>query len=321
MASAPRVSVILPVYNGEDYLQEAVDSILGQDFDDFELIAIDDGSRDGSGALLDRLTDPRVRVVHQENRGLALTLNRGIELARGEYIARQDADDVSRPDRLSRQVAYLDAHPACALLGSWSTIRADRQDTTRGHRHPCDNGEVQIRLLFDSFFVHSSVMMRRAALAVSGPYPTDPERNPPEDFDLWLRLARDHQVANLAEPLLVYREVAGSITRTKADLLQRRAIAIACENLSLLLDRPVDATMHDLVALMRHAADQAGPRPDWVAMEAMLDQAHARLARRWPEHGAGLARGHAHLVGQLRQARGRVGWRGRVRRLLRRLLR
>jgi glycosyltransferase involved in cell wall biosynthesis len=302
--SPPRVSVILPVYNGEPYLAEAVDSILGQTYADFELIAIDDGSRDGSGALLDAVRDPRVRVVHQENMGLALTLNKGIALARGEFIARQDQDDISRPERLARQVAYLDAHPACGLLGTWSVILEDRKPTSRQHRHPCSNGELQLRVLFDSFFVHSSVMMRRAALDRAGVYPTDPERNPPEDFDLWLRIARDHELANLPEPLLVYREVPGSISRTRAALLDRRAIAIAAENLQLLLGPGwPDTTVKDLVALQRHSTQSLSPAPDWRTMEKVLREAKRRLALKWPQDAEGLERGFMETLAVLEAAR------------------
>lgn len=309
----PRVSVILPVYNGEAYLLEAIESILGQTYADFELIVLDDGSRDGTAALLDAVRDPRVRVVHQENIGLALTLNKGIALARGEYIARQDADDISRPERLARQVAYLDAHPACGLLGTWSVIQEDRVLTTRQHRHPCSNGELQFRLLFDSFFVHSSVMMRRSALERAGLYPTDPERNPPEDFDLWLRIARDHAVANIPEPLLVYREVPGSISRTRAELLDRRAIAIAAENLGLLVGPgPSESSLRDLVALMRHSPQALSPETDQGVLVEVLRQARDRLAAAWPEDAEGVERGFAEAVAVLGRAPIRNSTAGRI---------
>jgi GT2 family glycosyltransferase len=318
----PRVSVILPVYNGEAYLLEAVESILAQTYTEFELIVIDDGSRDGTAALLDTVRDPRVRVIHQDNMGLALTLNKAIGLARGEFIARQDADDISRPERLARQVAYLDAHPACGLLGTWSVIHEDRVPTSRQHRHPCSNGELQLRLLFDSFFVHSSVMIRRTALDRAGLYPTDPERNPPEDFDLWLRIAREHELANLPEPLLVYREIPGSISRTRAELLERRAVAIAVENLQLLLGAgPSEADLRDLVILMRHGT--ISTQPHWRSLARLLRSAQRQLARTWPGHEADLEQGYAHAVAVLDRERlknSRIGkWMVRLRSLAPRL--
>lgn len=299
-AGSPRVSVILPVYNGENYLMEAVESILGQTYGDFELIAINDGSKDSTAALLDTVSDPRVRVVHQENMGLALTLNKGIGLARGEYIARQDADDISRPERLARQVEYMDEHPRCGLLGTWSVIHEDRVPTSRQHRHPCSNGELQFRLLFDSFFVHSSVMIRRTALDRAGLYPTDPERNPPEDFDLWLRIARDHELANLPEPLLVYRELPGSISRTKAELLDRRAITIAVENLQLLLGPGVsEVYLRDLVAIMRYSPRSLSPLSTPRMLLKVLEQARDRLLQKWPQDYQGLELGFSDAVAVL----------------------
>ena len=293
---SPRVSVVLPVYNGAAYLEEAIQSILTQSFEDFELIVINDGSTDSTESILNALVDPRVRVIHQKNQGLALTLNHGIALARGEYIARQEADDISLPERFALQVAYLDQHPDCALLGSWSTIWEDRQATKRGHQHPSENGELQIRLLFDSFFVHSSVMLRRSALQTSGVYSTDPERNPPEDFDLWLRIARHFKVANLPIPLLVYREVPSSISRVKADLLQSRAIGIACENLQkqLALDAS-EKNLRDLIACLRHLPERLSSTPDWRSLMQLLSCIAMQLQSRWPEDAESIRKGQNDL--------------------------
>jgi glycosyltransferase involved in cell wall biosynthesis len=307
------VSVVLPVYNGAAYVLEAVDSILAQTWRDFELIVLDDGSTDETPALLAQRNDPRLMVVRHLNRGLALTLNRGIELARGEYIARQDADDISEPKRLERQVEWMDAHPACGLLGTWSTILDADGRRERQHRHPCRNGELQMRLLFDSFFVHSSVMLRRSVLDVVGPYPTDPERNPPEDFDLWLRIARRFEIANLPEPLVVYREVPGSISRVKMDLLNRRAIAMAAENLEAVA--PGSGTAQDrrnLVALLRFTPDHAVRPFRWQAMEDLLVQARAAMTERWPQDAQDIGLGHAHLRGVLRSHRWRTSAAGRA---------
>ena len=116
--TSPLVSVVLPVRNGAADLPKAIDTILAQTFTDFELIVVNDGSTDGTAAVLDAIRDPRVRVVHQENMGLAAALNRGISLARGRYIARQDHDDWAKPTRLEKQVAFMEANPDCALVGT-----------------------------------------------------------------------------------------------------------------------------------------------------------------------------------------------------------
>ena len=135
-ASEPVISVVLPVYNCADYVAEAVQSILDQTFSNFEFLIIDDGSTDATSNVLQGFRDPRIRSITQENHGLAFTLNRGLELSRGRYVARQDADDISLPDRLGKQVAFLEAHPACALVGTWADIWRDREPSGRSHHHP-----------------------------------------------------------------------------------------------------------------------------------------------------------------------------------------
>src|SRR5450432_2365267 len=127
----PRVSVILSVRNGDADLPKAIDTILTQTFTDFELIAINNGSSDGTAAILDRLHDPRLHVVHQDDMGLAAALNRGIALARGQYIARQDHDDWAMPTRLEKQVAFLEANPDCALVGTRAEIWVGDRKTAR----------------------------------------------------------------------------------------------------------------------------------------------------------------------------------------------
>src|ERR1700727_4040675 len=119
---APTVSVVLSVRNGGEDLPTALDTILTQSFSDFELIAINNGSTDGTRDFLDQVADPRVRVYHQEDKGLAAALNRGISLARGRYIARQDHDDWALPTRFAKQVAFLDANPDCSLIGTRAEI-------------------------------------------------------------------------------------------------------------------------------------------------------------------------------------------------------
>jgi len=159
---SPIVSVILPVYNGLPYLEEALDSVLTQSFRDFELIVINDGSTDGSAAIIENLHDPRIRFFQQTNKGLATTLNRAISLARGKYIARQDQDDVSLPTRFERQVAFLDANQEAGMVGTGAEIWVGNERTNRFLQHPADNAAIKFGLLFDNHFVHSSAIFLSA---------------------------------------------------------------------------------------------------------------------------------------------------------------
>ena len=259
--SAPRISVVLPVYNGAAYVARAVASILAQTQRDFELIAIDDGSTDDTTRILRAFDDRRLQVLQQENRGLPTTLNRALTLCRGEYIARQDHDDLSHPERLARQVAFMDAHPRCALLGTRADIHVDDQPTGRAHDHPLGNEALQFALLFDNPFVHSSVMLRRASLSPVGGYSSDPARQP-EDFELWSRIARQHAVANLPERLVTYREVAGSLSRVSVRPFTHRLVRLSAENLAFRLgvEEP-SADLTDLAALHHGAFELLSERP------------------------------------------------------------
>ena len=203
--SRPLVSVILPVYNGAVYLREAIESILDQSYANFELIIINDGSRDDSERIIKSIPDARIRYYCQENQGLPATLNRGIELSRGEFIARQDQDDISFPQRLERQVEFLETHPRCGMLGTWAEIWVNDVRTDRAHRHPADNVTLQYSLLFNNPFVHSSVMIRREVFERVGLYCNDRSRQPPEDYELWSRVSRVFEVSNIPEIHLIYR--------------------------------------------------------------------------------------------------------------------
>jgi hypothetical protein len=247
--TTPTVSVLLPVYNGAPWLAEAVESILGQSFTDFELIVVNDGSRDDSEAIVKRYHDERLRYYHHDNQGLARTLNRAIELARGRYLARQDQDDISRPERLRRQVEYLTARPECALLGTWAEIWNSDGPTISDARLPTESSLLKLELLFSNPFFHSSVMIRRAALDAAGGYSTDPARQPPEDYELWSRLARDFEVANLPERLLVYREVPGSMSRSADSGYHDRVVKIASENLLAAIEGVSPATARGVARL------------------------------------------------------------------------
>jgi glycosyltransferase involved in cell wall biosynthesis len=201
----------MPVRNGAAHLPAAIDSILSQTFADFELLILDDGSTDATPEILRALRDPRVRVVtHSKNLGLVPTLNEGLQLARGEFVARQDHDDLSQPTRLQKQHAHLREHPECVLVGSqaWQ-IGEDNRPALPLFR-PQDAESIRWYSCFDNAFIHSAVMFRRAV--ISGEFGGYPNSFRSEDFALWSRIARQRTTANLAEPLLFYREYAGSVT-------------------------------------------------------------------------------------------------------------
>lgn len=272
--NAPHISVVLPVYNGTRYLRAAVESILAQTFADFECIIIDDGSRDDSAAVVASIDDPRIRFHRQANIGLAATLNRGISLAQGKYIVRQDQDDLSDPRRLALQVAFMDSHPDCALLGTRATIMADDAPTGRYHDHPLDDTVLKLDLLFNNPFVHSSVMLRRDMVLEIGGYATDLARQPPEDYELWSRLARRFTVANLNQRLVHYREVSSSMSRDGENPFLEKLLLISSENISLAagLSHVPEAAV-DAAALIHAAPHRLSPQADIDAILSVVRQA------------------------------------------------
>lgn len=211
------VSVVMPVYNAERFLGEAIESILAQSFEDFELIAIDDGSTDGSAEILDRYAhgEARVRVMRREHERLPATLNYGCARAEGRYIARMDADDIALPERFERQVEFLDAHPRVAIAGT--QIERIWEDGTRMDvaNVPLGHAEIAANLQRVCCLYHPTVMMRTAALRALGGYRG--AFYTAEDHDLWLRAAEQHELANLPEILLRYRIHRGALSFEKLE--------------------------------------------------------------------------------------------------------
>ena len=211
----PRVSVLLGVFNGGAFLSQAVESILAQTMPDFELLVIDDGSTDGSGDLVKAYHDSRIRVIrNKSNLGLTRSLNIALELARGDLIARQDAEDISHPERFTRQITFLDANPAVVLLGAQSKHVDINGWATPFRGWPKATGALGIRwqLMFDNPFVHTSVMFRRSVVwqQLAG-YNETFRTN--QDFELWSRVAADYEVRNLPNVLVTLRSSALSVSR------------------------------------------------------------------------------------------------------------
>jgi len=296
--SSPAVSVIMPVYNGEKYLRAAVESILTQTYSDFEFLILDDGSTDRSYSIISEYDDPRIKTFSHSNRGLAGTLNRGITHALGKYVARQDQDDISLPERFEKQVEFLEAHPAVGLLGTWARIFEGNTETGRAHRHPSDNAALKFALMFDNPFVHSSMMIRKSVFDSVGVYTTDPGRQPPEDYELWSRIARVCDVANIPEFLHMYREVPKSMCRDDWNRLTDRAVDISAENMALVLGgEALDETLIDLSALVHRAYHRVSRKPSLPRMLKVLNEATSRLAKTYDVQDDRLARMARKVIG------------------------
>lgn len=205
----PRVSVIMSAHNEERYVRSAIDSILRQTFGDFEFVVIDDGSVDRTAEILKGYQDPRVRVYHQANQGQSVALNRGIRLASGSFIARMDADDVALPQRLEKEVAFLDGHPEIGLVGTWCVKVDSITGQERLHPLPEEDGAIRKFMTVDNPFIHSSVMIRKSVLDRVGLYD---EGLIWQDYDLWVRIARHYRMANIPDPLIIRRKHPTSIS-------------------------------------------------------------------------------------------------------------
>lgn len=212
----PRVTVLMPVYNGARYVEQAVRSVLAQTFADLELVVIDDGSTDQSARIVESMEDSRIRFVRNgRNRGLTPTLNHGLALARGELVARQDADDLSEATRLERQVAFLDANPDVAVVGSWYRKIGEHGEPLGDRTLPSSDAAMRWALLSYCPIVHSAATFRREAIAALGGY--DERFAYAQDFDLWSRVARVHRLGNVPELLVQYRVLPTSLTATIGD--------------------------------------------------------------------------------------------------------
>lgn len=224
----PTVSVLMPVHNADRYVAEAVESILGQSWSDWELLIVDDGSTDRSRAIIERFAarDHRLRLTSRPNTGYTVALNELLTQSSGEFVARMDADDVALADRLSRQVEYLRAHPEVVCVGTAVHFIDDAGRFLRDGHPGLENDEIQERILAgDCVLNHPSVMMRRGPVESVGGY--RPEFEPAEDLDLWLRLAEVGRLANLAEPLMNYRQHPASFSERHQRLqLERSAAAV-----------------------------------------------------------------------------------------------
>jgi glycosyltransferase involved in cell wall biosynthesis len=213
----PIVSVVLAVYNGSRYIREAIESILNQTFEDFELLVIDDGSVDDSVQIVSSYADPRIVITKLEHVGLVSGLNVGLGIAKGDFIARMDADDRARPSRLAVQHEFLLSHPEVAIVCSdIATIDADGKTTGQQIQRWPDNNLLRDGLLYRRTIkplIHPTVMMRSEVIRTLGGYRAF---DTCEDHDLWLRAIDRYQFHRINHVLLDYRIYGGGVSRTKA---------------------------------------------------------------------------------------------------------
>ena len=231
----PAVSIVMSVYNGARFVEQTVHSVLAQTLQDFEFIIIDDGSRDGSAEILERLAaqDSRIRLVRQENRGLIASLNRGIELTQAEYIARIDADDLMMPERLAVQAAFLDAYPEVGVVSS-NADTIDAEGNVIGQWvKPSSDTALRWHLLFSPPMMHPSVMYRKSVVVAAGMYATDAPHA--EDFDLWVRLSPVTTFHNLPQKLTQRRKWEEQITAAKAKEVEETSCVICAKYMRLVL--------------------------------------------------------------------------------------
>lgn len=211
----PKVSFLMSNYNTpSEYLKKALDSVLSQTFDDFEVVIINDGSVDDSKTVLYDYAkrDKRIKIVENEqNLGLPRSLNKGIEYCSGEYIARMDTDDICYPDRLEKQVAYMDAHPKCIVSGAWADVFCEDENNIVKTWAPkmCSQDEYRIRLMFSSapLIIHPTAIFRRELLNKNNlRYPEEIKYKYAEDYKMWTQCSACGEIGILEETVIKYRD-------------------------------------------------------------------------------------------------------------------
>jgi glycosyltransferase involved in cell wall biosynthesis len=271
------VSVVLPVRNGERFVREAIESILRQTYADLEVVVVDDGSTDGTVEVVTSLGDDRLRALRQEAAGLVVALQRGVAEARAAFVARMDADDVSEPERIERQVELLRLRPRAGMVATWVAVIDEDGREVRHEVLPEAHEDLVRRLLLRNPFQHGSVLMRRDALEEVGGYRADYGAN--EDYDLWRRLARSWELACVPEVLYRYRVHAGAVTQTDPERIAQR------ERLRDELWRAYDPRAYDVRGTIARArAAEPAVRAGLVADQRAL--VREALRRRRPRMAA-----------------------------------
>ena len=220
---SPKISVVLPVYQGDGYLSEAIQSILDQTYTDFELLILCDDPSDITRTILDdyQNKDSRVRVFNQQQRlGLVGSLNYGISLATGEYIARMDADDISLPQRFEEQIAYMDSKPEIGICGTWVVVKSEQGESIC--QYPVDDESIRCELLFNSPLAHPAVFIRRIIFN-KNKISYDNTNLHAEDYGFWVLASPFTKFGNIPKALLLYRTHDEAVSRSFANIQSNSA--------------------------------------------------------------------------------------------------
>lgn len=246
----PLVSVIMPVYNGERYLKEAIESILLQTFKDFEFIIINDGSKDNSLNIIQSFKDSRVKIIDNENNlGIERCLNLGFSLASGKYIARMDCDDISISTRLYEQVKYMEANPDVVVCGSWIK-EFGVGIATKIVKYKKTNDKLNVMLLFGNCMAHPSVIIRAEIIKRYHLEYSDKFKYA-EDYELWTRLKEHGKLANLPKVLLLYRRCSNSIGIKNEQVQLKSWKSLISKNLDALAIDYSEEELNDHINLIR----------------------------------------------------------------------
>jgi len=217
----PTVSVLMSAYNTEKYIDQAIESILNQTFTDFEFIIINDGSTDNTAKKIIKFAeqDKRIKFInHSENRGLITVLNEGLDLCCGEYIARFDSDDISLPERFSKQVEYMNTHPECGVVGGWLKKFGSNVKTNDIHKYP-PKMKIMDFIIHGNQIAHPCTMIRRSVL-ITNTIKYNPKYKHAEDYAFWTEIVKHAEIHNLQEVFLLYRwhDKNVSVIHTKEQL-------------------------------------------------------------------------------------------------------
>ncbi len=231
MSKNPLISVVMPVYNSEKYIGEAIESVLQQSFRNFEFIIVDDASTDTGTKIIKKYAhkDKRIKILYnKKNLGIAETRNKGILKAKGKYIATQDSDDISTPNRFETQFKYLEKNPKVGVVGSYIKIFSKDKKSTSIRKYPEKDKDLRKIIFFVCPIAQPTSMIRREVFEKVGLY--DKKYPPAEDLDLWFRIGTEYELANIPKVLLRYRESLFSATNSKTRLMEKLSLKIRFKN-------------------------------------------------------------------------------------------